>query len=89
MSTSKLKRTKISISFGTTSGSGLKYDAKGGTGTKNLITGEEVPPHQALIDAMGLLARISVLFGFEDAALEKFTSQRDEVLERRKQLGAV
>lgn len=85
MSTLKLKRTKISISYGTTGGSGMKYDAKGGTGTKHPITGEEVPPHLALIDAIGQLARISVIFGFEDAALETFTRQRDEACERRKQ----
>ena len=80
MSTSKLKRTKVSISYGTTGGSGIKYDAKGGTGTKHPITGEEVPPHLALIDAIGQLARISVLFGFEDAALEMTCPPRGIVM---------
>ena len=84
MNTPKLKRTKISISYGMTNGSGLKYDAKGGAGTKHPITGEEVPPHIVLIDAIGQLSRASVMFGFEDAALEVFTTQRDEALEQRK-----
>lgn len=85
MNTSELKRTKISIIYGAASGSGMKYDVKGGTGTKHPITGEEVPPHHALIDAIGHLARISVVFGFEAHALEVFTRERDEILGRRKQ----
>ena len=87
MSTSRLKRTKVSISYGTTCGINVKYDAKGGAGTKFLITDGEVPPHVVLIDAIGQLARITAIYGYEDAALEEFLRKRDEVFEIRRQEG--
>ena len=87
MSAATLKRTKVSIHYTTSDGFSLKYEAKGGTGTKNLKTGQEVPAHLILIDAIGQLSRTAAMFGFEEEALAEFNKQRDDVLEWRKQGG--
>lgn len=75
----KLKRTRVSIAYTSTDGYRMEYDARGGTGTRHRVTGQEVLPEKALLGALEELARITALFGFEDQALEVFTTARERI----------
>lgn len=79
----KLTRTNVQIKYSSSDGFRCEYGAKAGKGSTNLRTGEEVPPQHALLEALGELARLTALFGFEAEALEEFNGARQRVAEWR------
>ena len=81
MANPTLKRTSVQIKYSSSDGFRFEYGAKAGTGTKHRVTGEEVPPQLALLDALEELARLTALFGFEAEALKKFNGARACVAE--------
>lgn len=60
-----LKRTSVQIKYTSSDGYRFEFSAKAGAGSRNLSTGEEVPPQYALIEAIEEMARLCALFGFE------------------------
>jgi hypothetical protein len=78
-----LKRTRVLIAYTSSEGYRAEWNAKAGAGSKNLSTGEEVPPKHALLEGLEELARLTALFGFEDEALEQFNAARRRVFEWR------
>lgn len=81
----KLKKTSVKIIYSANDGYRAECEYKGGQGTKHLKTGEEVPPQEALIDALTELARLTALFGFENEAKTAFDDANLRVAEWRKQ----
>lgn len=79
----KLTRTSVQIKYSSSDGFRFEYGAKAGTGTKHRVTGEEVPSQHALLEALGELARLTALFGFEAEALKEFNGARQRVAEWR------
>lgn len=67
-----LKRTSVVIKYTSSDGYRMSFEAKGGTGIAHRLTGEQVPPQHAFLAAVGELARMTALFGFEDEAKTEF-----------------
>lgn len=65
-----LKRTSVQIKYTSSDGFRAEFGGKAGTGTRHRVTGEEVPPQNALIAGFEELARLTALFGFESEARE-------------------
>ena len=85
MSNPTLTRTRVVVAYTASDGFRAEFGAKGGIGTKHRVTGMCVPPEHALIAGLEELARITALFGFEDAALEAFNAARQRVFDWRKE----
>lgn len=85
MADPKLVRSSIEIKYAADDGYRAEYGGKSGQGSKNLRTGEEVPPQHALIAGLEELARLTALFGFEAEALEAFNGARQRVAEWKAQ----
>lgn len=88
MADPKLKRTSVQIRYTSSDGYRSEFGAKAGEGSKNLKTGEDVPPQHALIEALGELARLAALFGFEAEAREAAEGAFARVAEWRAQRAA-
>lgn len=73
-----LKRTTVRITYTASDGYRAETEAKGGTGSKHLKSGAEVPPENALLHGLQESARILALFGFEAQARTAF----EDVLKR-------
>ena len=71
------------VSYTASDGYRSEMKAKGGKGTKNLVTGKEVAPELALLAAFQELTRILCLFGFEAQAVDAFAEQRVAVQDWR------
>ena len=85
MADPKLKRTSVQIKYTSSDGYRAEFGGKAGEGSKNLRTGEEVPPQHALIAGLEELARITALFGFEDEARKAVEGAFARVAEWRAQ----
>ena len=88
MNDPKLKRTSVQIKYTSTDGFSAEFSGKGGAGTRHRVTGEEVPPHRALIAGFEELARLAALFGFESEARQAADDAFKRVAEWRKLRGA-
>lgn len=83
-----LKRTSVRIKYTGSDGYRAEFSTKGGTGSVNFKSGEEVPPQAALIFALEELARLTALFGFEAEARAAAEGAFARVAEWRAQRGA-
>lgn len=83
-----LKKTSIQFGYTASDGYRMTFEAKGGTGTKHLQTGEEVPPGKALLAGLAELSRILTLFGMEVEAQKVFGEARQAVHDWRAARGA-
>lgn len=81
-----LKRTSVVLKYTASDGYRSEFEAKGGTGTKHLVTCEEVPPEKALLAGLAELSRILTLFGMEVEAQKVFGEARQAVHEWRAHL---
>ena len=79
MSDPTLKRTSVAIKYTASDGYRMEFTGKGGTGTVHRVTGEQVPPKRAFLEAVGELARIATIFGFEAEAKVEFERAVDAV----------
>jgi len=84
MNDPKLKRTSVQIKYTSSDGFRAEFGGKGGAGTRRRITGDEVPPQNALIAGFEELARLAALFGFEREAREAAEGAFARVAEWRK-----
>lgn len=83
----KLVRSSIEINYSANDGYRVEALYRSGTGFR---VGQEhlnPNPEEALLGALGELARITALFGFEDRALEIFNKNREAVFEWRRNRG--
>ena len=78
-----LKRTTVHIRYTASDGYRSEFSADVAPGSKNLKTGEPVPPQMALLIGLRELARLTALFGFQDDALREFNEARSAVSEWR------
>jgi hypothetical protein len=78
-----LKKTSIKFGYTASDGYRMSFDAKGGAGTQHRVTGAEVPPEKALLEAMAELSRILALFGFGAEARAKFDAAQQAVADWR------
>jgi hypothetical protein len=78
-----LKKTAIKFGYTASDGYRMEFEAKGGTGSKTMSTGDEVPPEKALLAGLAELSRILTLFGFEVEAQKVFGEARQAVHEWR------
>jgi hypothetical protein len=83
MADPKLKRTSVVLKYTASDGYRMEFGAKAGTGSKHRVTGEEVPPEHALLDAMEELSRVLALFGFGEQAKAKFDAAQKAVADWR------
>jgi hypothetical protein len=84
-----LKKTSIKFGYTASDGYRMSFEAKGGAGTQHRVTGAEVPPEKALLEAMEELSRILALFGFGAEARAKFDAAQQAVADWRAHLAGV
>lgn len=77
----KLKRTRVSVTYRASDGRIAEFSARAGTGSKHLLTGDEVPPEEALLAGVEELARLCELFGFGAEASKRVTDAQARVRE--------
>jgi hypothetical protein len=83
-----LKRTSVVLKYTASDGYRLEFSAKGGTGSKNQSTGDEVAPERAMLAGLVELSRLLCLFGFEQEAQDAFENARQAVADWRKERAA-
>ncbi len=83
MSDPTLVKTSVKISYTASDKYRHSFEARGGKGVPNRVTGVEVHPHKAYLSAVEELARLSELFGFGAEAKTKFEKGQQAVKDWR------
>jgi len=78
-----LVKTSVTISYTASDKYRQSFEARGGKGAHNRVTGVEVHPHKAYLAAVEELARLTELFGFGAEAKAKFEKGQQAVKDWR------